>query len=51
MNMRRIVSSCLLGVLLSSSVLAKRASAEVEIIFGTNDRHEWRERERERLVA
>ncbi|MEH1771009.1 hypothetical protein [Nostoc sp.] len=50
MNMRRIVSSCLLGVLLSSSVLAKRASAEVEIIFGTNDRHEWRERERERLV-
>lgn len=50
MNMRRIISSCLLGVLLSSSVLVERASAQIEIIFGNNDRHEWRERERERLV-
>lgn len=50
MNIKRIVSSCLLGVLLSSSVLVERASAQVEIIFGNNDRHEWRDRERERLI-
>lgn len=50
MNIKRIVSSCFLGVLLSSSVLVERASAQVEIIFGNNNRHEWRDRERERLI-
>ncbi|MEH2057589.1 MAG: hypothetical protein V7K97_15775 [Nostoc sp.] len=50
MNMKRILSSCLLGVLLTSSVLAERASAQVEVILGNNHRHEWREREQERLV-
>ena len=50
MNMKRIVSSCLLGVLLTSSVLAERASAQVEVILGNNHRHEWREREQARLV-
>ncbi|MBN3882461.1 MULTISPECIES: hypothetical protein [unclassified Nostoc] len=50
MNMKRILSSCLLGVLLTSSVLAERASAQVEVILGNNNRHEWREREHARLV-
>ncbi|MEH1892103.1 MAG: hypothetical protein V7K92_22515 [Nostoc sp.] len=48
MNMKRILSSCLLGVLLTSSVLAERASAQVEIILGNDHRHEWREREKAR---
>ncbi|MEH1829246.1 MAG: hypothetical protein V7L22_28585 [Nostoc sp.] len=50
MNMKRILSSCLLGVLLTSSVLADRASAQVEVILGNNHRHEWREREQARLA-
>ncbi|MHC5598726.1 MAG: hypothetical protein ACYTXC_22770 [Nostoc sp.] len=50
MKMKRIVSSCLLGVLLTSSVLGERASAQVEVILGNNHRHEWREREQARLV-
>ncbi|MEH1793389.1 MULTISPECIES: hypothetical protein [unclassified Nostoc] len=50
MNMKRILSSCLLGVLLTSSVLAERASAQVEVILGNNHQHEWREREQRRLV-
>ncbi|MEH1923718.1 hypothetical protein [Nostoc sp.] len=50
MNMKRILSSCLLGVLLTSSVLADRASAQVEVILGNNHRHERREREQERLA-
>ncbi|MEH2253751.1 hypothetical protein [Nostoc sp.] len=44
MNMKRILSSCLLGVLLTSSVLAERASA-LEVILGNDHRHEWREQE------
>ncbi|MEH2054551.1 hypothetical protein FD723_24465 [Nostoc sp. C052] len=50
MNMKRILSSCLLGVLLTSSVLADRASAQVEVILGNNHRHEWHEREQARLA-
>ncbi|MHC5731645.1 MAG: hypothetical protein ACYTXY_47710, partial [Nostoc sp.] len=50
MNVKRIFSSCLLGVLLTSSVLAERASAQVEVIFGNDHRQEWREREHERLA-
>ncbi|MEH2351245.1 MAG: hypothetical protein V7K55_25220 [Nostoc sp.] len=50
MNMKRILSSCLLGVLLTSSVLAERASAQVEVILGNNHQHEWRKREQSRLV-
>ncbi|MEH2164356.1 MAG: hypothetical protein V7K38_25735 [Nostoc sp.] len=50
MNMKRILSSCLLGVLLTSSVLAERASAQVEVILGNNHQHEWREREQRRLA-
>ncbi|MCW5313970.1 hypothetical protein GTQ43_09200 [Nostoc sp. KVJ3] len=50
MNMKRILSSCLLGVLLTSSVLAESASAQVRVIFGDSDRHEWRDREQSRLV-
>ncbi|MBN3945773.1 MAG: hypothetical protein V7K14_15420 [Nostoc sp.] len=50
MNMKRILSSCLLGVLLTSSLLAERASAQVEVIFGNDHRQEWREREHERLA-
>ncbi|MEH2236719.1 hypothetical protein [Nostoc sp.] len=49
MNMKRILSSCLLGVLLTSSVFAERASA-LEVILGNDHRHEWREREQARLV-
>ena len=51
--MKRILTSCLLGVLLTSTVLAEQASAQVRIIFGGNDRgelrqdqREWRERQR-----
>jgi hypothetical protein len=50
MNMKRILSSCLLGVLLTSSILAERASAQVEVILGNNHQHEWRDREHERLA-
>ncbi|MHC5862903.1 hypothetical protein [Nostoc sp.] len=50
MNMKGILSSCLLGILLTSSVLAERASAQVEVFFGNNDRHEWREQEQARLA-
>ncbi|MEH2460111.1 hypothetical protein [Nostoc sp.] len=50
MNMKRILSSCLLGVLLTSSVLAQRASAQVEVILGNNHQHEWHEREQARLA-
>ncbi|MEH2322776.1 MAG: hypothetical protein V7K32_04100 [Nostoc sp.] len=50
MNMKRILSSCLLGILLTSSVLAERACAQVEVILGNNHQHEWREREQGRLL-
>ncbi len=48
MNTKRILSSCLLSVLLTSSVLAQRASAQVEIIFGNNHPHRWYEQEQTR---
>ncbi|MEH2437477.1 MAG: hypothetical protein V7K25_25160 [Nostoc sp.] len=50
MNMKTILLSGVLGVLLTSSVLAERASAQVEVILGNNHRHEWREREQARLA-
>ncbi|MGI2908383.1 hypothetical protein [Tolypothrix sp. VBCCA 56010] len=45
--MKRILTSCLIGVLLTSTVLAEQASAQVRIIFGGNDRRELREDRRE----
>ena len=46
--MQRILSSCLLGVVLASSVLAQPASAQIQVILGGNQRHDWREQQLER---
>ncbi|OUL23912.1 hypothetical protein BV372_29415 [Nostoc sp. T09] len=46
--MKRILSTCLLGVVLGSSVLAQPASAQIQVILGGNQRHDWREQQLER---
>ncbi|BAY08074.1 ATP-dependent DNA helicase [Calothrix sp. NIES-2098] len=46
--MKRILSSCLLGVVLASSALAQPASAQIQVILGGNQRHDWREQQLER---
>ncbi|BAY20868.1 hypothetical protein NIES2100_06120 [Calothrix sp. NIES-2100] len=46
--MQRIISSCLLGVVLASSVLAQPASAQIQVILGGNQRHDWREQQLQR---
>jgi len=45
--MKRILTSCFIGVLLTSTVLAKPASAQVQVIFGENDRRDLRQDQRE----
>ncbi|BAY99460.1 hypothetical protein NIES37_34430 [Tolypothrix tenuis PCC 7101] len=46
--MKRILASGVLGVVLASSVLAKPASAQIQVILGGNERHDWREQQLER---
>ncbi|OUL17330.1 hypothetical protein [Nostoc sp. 106C] len=46
--MKRILSTCLLGVVLASSALAQPASAQIQVILGGNQRHDWREQQLER---
>jgi len=47
--MKRILTSCLIGVLLTYTVLAKPAYAEVQVIFGENDRRDEFEQQRDRF--
>ncbi|BAY64225.1 hypothetical protein NIES22_43200 [Calothrix brevissima NIES-22] len=46
--MQRVLSSGLLGIVLASSFLAQPASAQIQVILGGNERHDWREQQLER---